>query len=61
VPTLGVIYHLRWQATRIFDTATDRAMAAAALKEWGSSRNSVGEGTSVAILTGSFLPETCRA
>jgi transposase len=34
VPTLGVIYHLRWQATRIFDTATDRAMAAAALKEW---------------------------
>lgn len=34
VPTLGVIYHLRWQATRIFDTATDRAAAAAALLEW---------------------------
>jgi len=34
VPTLGVIYHLRWQATRIFDTATDRATAAEALREW---------------------------
>ena len=34
VPTLGMIYHLRWQATRIFDTATDREMAAQALRQW---------------------------
>jgi transposase len=34
VPTLGVIYHLRWQATRIFDTATDRATATKAFLEW---------------------------
>jgi transposase len=34
VPTLGVIYHLRWQATEIFDTAPDRATAAKALREW---------------------------
>jgi transposase len=33
-PTLGVIYHLRWQATAIFDTATDRATAAQRLREW---------------------------
>jgi transposase len=34
VPTLGVIYHLRWQATEIFDTATNEATAAQALREW---------------------------
>jgi transposase len=34
VPLLGVIYHLRWGATRIFDTAPDRATAAQALEEW---------------------------
>jgi transposase len=34
VPRLGVIYHLRWQATQIFDTATDRTTAAKALREW---------------------------
>jgi transposase len=34
VPTLGVVYHIRWQATEIFDTATDRTSAAEALREW---------------------------
>lgn len=34
VPQLGVIYHLRWQATEIFDTAPNRAAAAQALDEW---------------------------
>ena len=34
VPTLGVIYHLRWQATAIFDKATDRTTAATQLREW---------------------------
>jgi transposase len=34
VPLLGVIYHLRWNATHIFDTAPDRATAARALDEW---------------------------
>ena len=34
VPTLGVIYHLRWQATEIFDTVTDRKTAAQALRQW---------------------------
>ena len=34
VPLLGVIYHLRWSATQIFDTAPDRATAARALDEW---------------------------
>jgi transposase len=34
VPQLGVIYHLRWSATNIFDTAPDRATAARALDEW---------------------------
>jgi transposase len=34
VPVLGVIYHLRWQATRIFDTAADPSTAAQALREW---------------------------
>jgi len=34
VPILGVIYHLRWQATRIFDTAPDRATAARELDAW---------------------------
>jgi transposase len=34
VPTLGVIYHLRWQATEIFDTDQDVATAAQALREW---------------------------
>lgn len=34
VPLLGVIYHLRWRATAIFDTAPNRAAAARALDEW---------------------------
>jgi transposase len=34
IPTLGVIYHQRWEATYIFDTAKDRQTAAAALEEW---------------------------
>jgi len=34
VPLLGVIYHLRWSATQIFDTAPNRAAAARALDEW---------------------------
>ena len=34
VPTLGVIYHLRWQATAIFDTAPDRIEAAKQLRAW---------------------------
>ena len=34
VPNLGVIYHQRWELTRIFDTAQDRATAALALDAW---------------------------
>jgi transposase len=34
VPMLGVIYHLRWSATKIFDTAPNRTVAAQALDEW---------------------------
>lgn len=34
VPVLGQIYSLRWQATRIFDTAPDRTTAATQLREW---------------------------
>jgi transposase len=34
VPVLGQIYHQRWQATNIFDTAPDRATAATRLREW---------------------------
>lgn len=34
VPLLGVVYHYRWEATKIFDTAPDRATAARALEEW---------------------------
>jgi transposase len=34
VPVLGQIYHLRWQATKIFDTAPDRTTAAEQLREW---------------------------
>jgi transposase len=34
VPTLGVIYHLRWEATAIFDTAQDAATAARAVQDW---------------------------
>jgi len=34
VPVLGQIYHLRWQATAIFDLALDRKEAATRLKEW---------------------------
>ena len=34
VPVLGQIHALRWQATAIFDTATDRTMAAEQLREW---------------------------
>ena len=31
VPVLGQIYHQRWQATNIFDTAPDRTTAAEAI------------------------------
>jgi transposase len=34
VPVLGQIYHLRWQATAIFDSAADRTTAAKQLREW---------------------------
>jgi transposase len=34
VPVLGQIYHLRWQATAIFDLALDREEAAKRLREW---------------------------
>src|ERR1700678_2489040 len=34
VPVLGQIYHLRWQATAIFDLALDRQEAATRLQEW---------------------------
>jgi transposase len=34
VPVLGQIYHLRWQATAIFDLALDRQEAAERLQEW---------------------------
>jgi transposase len=34
VPMLGVIYHLRWSATKIFDTAPNREAAVKALDEW---------------------------
>jgi transposase len=34
VPLLGVIYHQRWEATRIFDTAANPRAAAKALREW---------------------------
>ena len=34
VPTLGVIYHLRWEATAIFDTVQDVATAAKAVQDW---------------------------
>jgi transposase len=34
VPMLGIVYHTRWQATAIFDTAPDRDTAAKQLREW---------------------------
>jgi hypothetical protein len=34
VPALGVIYHLRWRATEIFDTAASPAATARALNAW---------------------------
>lgn len=34
VPMLGQIYHMRWEATAIFDTAPDRATAAKLLRDW---------------------------
>ncbi len=34
IPLLGVIYHQRWEATHIFDTAGDPAAAATALTAW---------------------------
>ena len=34
VPMLGVIYHQRWEATQIFDTAANRTTAATALEAW---------------------------
>jgi len=34
VPALGQIYHLRWNATRIFDTAGSPSAAARALNAW---------------------------
>lgn len=41
VPTLGVIYHLRWEATAIFDTVQNGVLAAKALRDWiGKARES---------------------
>lgn len=34
VPVLGLIYYLRWQATAIFDTASNRTEAATQLRDW---------------------------
>lgn len=34
VPVLGQIYHMRWQVTKIFDTAANRAAAEKLLREW---------------------------
>ena len=34
VPTLGLIHSLRWQATRIFDTAKNVKAGPKALREW---------------------------
>jgi transposase len=34
VPVLGQIYHMRWEATAIFDTAADRTTAEARLRAW---------------------------
>lgn len=34
VPALGQAYHMRWEATAIFDTAPDRQTAAAQLRDW---------------------------
>ena len=34
VPIMGTIYHQRWEATKIFDTALDRATAATSLEAW---------------------------
>lgn len=42
VPTLGVIYHLRWEATAIFDTVQDAATAAKAVRDWISTARESG-------------------
>ncbi|QVL30285.1 transposase [Telmatocola sphagniphila] len=34
VPSLGTIYHLRWEATKIFDSAPNRAEASRLLEDW---------------------------
>jgi transposase len=34
LPVLGVAYHMRWEATAIFDEAPDRTTAAKQLREW---------------------------
>ena len=34
VPMLGVTYHLRWEATAIFDTVQDVATASEAVQDW---------------------------
>ena len=42
VPVLGQIYHLRWQATAIFDTAPDRTTAEKQLREWIATARTTG-------------------
>jgi transposase len=42
VPLLGQIYHQRWQATNIFDTAPDRLTAARQLREWITEAQTMG-------------------
>jgi transposase len=42
LPVLGQIYHMRWEATAIFDTAPNRATAATQLQEWIAEAKSSG-------------------
>src|ERR1700674_140482 len=50
VPVLGQIYHLRWQATAIFDLALDRTEAAKRLQEWIAEARESGLGWDPGIL-----------
>ena len=42
VPVLGQIYHQRWEATAIFDTAPDRQTAEKQLREWIATMRTTG-------------------
>jgi len=42
VPVLGQIYHQRWEATAIFDTAPDRQTAETQLREWIATMRTTG-------------------